>query len=147
MGGPDIYVEYGNYSQNGWLYNAQCLVFSFEIRHYARYACEAGLPIRFDDLNADARCDCGLDADTAARRLYVMHYGKMGSGIPAFLVLWAEMPRYRLLAKIVGLRGIRQIAGAVYDHVLAPVICPWRLRRVRRQDASSGPDDGDTRTG
>ena len=79
------------------------------------------------------RAQWGLDADTAARRLYVLHKGRLTSGIPAFLVLWAEMPRYHWLARIVGLPGIMQVASAAYDCVLAPVIYRWHLRRLRRQ--------------
>ena len=119
------------------LYNASCPVCNFEIQHYARYADAKGLPIRFDDLNSDARTKWGLDADTAARRLYVLHEGALTSGIPAFLVLWAQMPKYRWLARVVGLPGIKQIAGAAYDHVLAPVIYRWHLRRLRQQTARS----------
>ncbi|QDA36126.1 DUF393 domain-containing protein [Paracoccus liaowanqingii] len=115
------------------LYNATCPVCDFEIRHYARYADRNGLPIRFDDLNSDARQAWGLDADTAARRLYVLHDGQLSSGIPAFLVLWAQMPRYRRLARIVGLPGVRQAASAAYDHVLAPLIYRWHLHRQRRR--------------
>lgn len=118
------------------LFNANCPVCSFEIGHYARYCRDAGLPIRFDDLNSDARAGWGIDADTAARRLYVLHEGQLTSGIPAFLVLWAQMPRYRWLARIVGLPGIRQVASALYDVVLAPVIYRWHLRRLRRQTSS-----------
>ena len=115
------------------LYNANCPICSLEIGHYARYANDVGLPIRFDDLNTDACAGWGLDADTAARRLYVMHDGQLSSGIPGFLVLWAQMPRYRLLGRIVGLPGIRQVATVTYDHVLAPVIYRWHLRRLRNQ--------------
>ena len=115
------------------LYNANCPVCNFEIGHYASYAADHGLPIRFDDLNTEARAQWGLDADTAARRLYVLHDGMLTSGIPAFLVLWSQMPRYRLLGRIVGLPGIRQIASATYDHVLAPLIYRWHLRRLRKQ--------------
>jgi predicted DCC family thiol-disulfide oxidoreductase YuxK len=117
------------------LYNATCPVCNFEIQHYARYAGENGLPIRFDDLNSDAREGWGLDADTAARRLYVLHEGKLTSGIPAFLVLWEQMPRYRFLAQVVGFPGIKQVASVVYDHVLAPLIYRWHQRRLRRQTA------------
>jgi len=113
------------------LYNANCPVCSFEIGHYARYAEAKGLPIRFDDLNSDAREHWGIDADTAARRLYVLHEGELTSGIPAFLVLWARMPRYRWLARVVGLPGVRHVATLTYDHVLAPVIYRWHLRRQR----------------
>jgi predicted DCC family thiol-disulfide oxidoreductase YuxK len=114
------------------LYNADCPVCSFEIGHYARYCGDMGLPVRFDDLNSAARERWGIDADTAARRLYVLHEGELTSGIPAFLVLWAQMPRYRWLARVVGLPGIRQVASLSYDHVLAPVIYRWHLRRQRR---------------
>jgi predicted DCC family thiol-disulfide oxidoreductase YuxK len=114
------------------LYNAACPVCSFEIGHYAGYCRDKGLPIRFDDLNSPALDRWGIDADTAARRLYVVHDGQLSSGIPAFLVLWAQMPRYRWLSRVVGLPGIRQLAGLTYDHVLAPVIYRWHLRRQRR---------------
>lgn len=114
------------------LYNADCPVCSFEIGHYARYAGDKGLPIRFDDLNTAALDTWGIDADTAARRLLVLHQGVLTSGVPAFLLLWAQMPRYRWLARVVGLPGVRQVATLTYDHVLAPVIYRWHLRRQRR---------------
>jgi predicted DCC family thiol-disulfide oxidoreductase YuxK len=115
------------------LYNANCPVCNFEILHYAKYSGDNKLPIRFDDLNSDARVRWELDADTAARRLYVLHNGTLTSGIPAFLVLWAQMPKYRWLSKVVGLPGIKQIASTIYDYVLAPAIYRWHLRRLRKQ--------------
>ena len=117
------------------LYNANCPVCNFEIQHYAQYADANHLPIRFDDLNSEARAQWGLDADTAARRLYVLHDNTLTSGIPAFLVLWAQMPKYRWLGRIVGLQGIKQVASALYDFVLAPVIYRWHLRRLRKRAA------------
>ena len=109
------------------LYNANCPVCNFEIGHYASYAGANALPIRFDDLNSDARTAWGIDADTAARRLYVLQDGKLTSGIPAFLVLWAQMPRYCWLGRIVGLPGVRQVASACYDLSLAfaQACSPW----------------------
>lgn len=124
-----------NSAKTSVLYNANCPVCNFEIQHYARYAHAKGLPIRFDDLNSDARGQWGLDTDTAARRLYVSHDGTLTSGIPAFLVLWGQMPKYRWLAKVVRLPGIRQAACVVYDHLLAPAIYRWHLRRLRKQTA------------
>lgn len=125
-----------DHSATAVLFNANCPVCSFEIGHYARYCRETGLPIRFDDLNSGARDAWGIDADTAARRLYVLHEGQLVSGIPAFLVLWAQLPRYRWLARMVGLPGIRQVASAAYDVVLAPAIYRWHLRRQRRKATS-----------
>ena len=125
-----------NETSTSVLYNANCPVCNFEIRHYAQYADSNGLPIRFDDLNSDARVQWGLDSDTAARRLYVLHEGKLTSGIAAFLVLWTQMPRYRWLSRTVGLPGVRQVATAIYDYVLAPVIYRWHLCRLRKQSAA-----------
>jgi predicted DCC family thiol-disulfide oxidoreductase YuxK len=121
------------------LYNSQCPVCNIEIGHYARYADEAGLPIRFDDLNIDAWERRGLDYDTAARRLYVHHDGVLTSGVPAFLVLWAQMPRYRLLGRLLGLPGIRQLASIAYDHVFAPALYHAHRRRLRKSAAAT-PD-------
>ncbi|SHH98826.1 thiol-disulfide oxidoreductase DCC family protein [Marivita hallyeonensis] len=120
------------------LFNDDCPVCSFEINHYAAYAQKHDLPIQFDDLNGPARAAWGIDEDTAARRLYVLRDGDLSSGIPAFLVLWREMPRYRWLARVVGLPGITQVASVVYDHVLAPVIYRWHLRRKARRVSQSG---------
>jgi len=114
------------------LYNAECPVCSFEINHYAAYARKNGLPITFDDLNCPERAAWGLDEDTAARRLYVEHDGEVLSGVPAFIVLWRQMPRYRFAAWVVDKPILRPLACAIYDYVLAPVIYRWHLRRKRR---------------
>ena len=114
------------------LYNAQCPVCNFEIKHYERYNSDAELPLGFDDLNSDALANWDLTADQAARRLYVFHKGALTSGIEGFLVLWAQMPRYRWLGRLVGCPGIKQIACAIYDHALAPAIYRWHLHRQVR---------------
>lgn len=119
------------------LYNADCPICSFEINHYAAYSKKQALPIRFEDLNADDLTDWGLTADQAARRLYVLKDGQMVSGIPAFLLLWQDMPRYRILARIVGLPGIKQVASFAYDHALAPLIYRWHKRRQLGRNAAS----------
>ena len=63
------------------LYNANCPVCGFEIGQYARYAGKAGLSIRSDDPNTDARTEWGLDAVKAVQRLYVLHERVLTSGI------------------------------------------------------------------
>ncbi|WP_415404177.1 thiol-disulfide oxidoreductase DCC family protein [Tateyamaria sp. SN3-11] len=113
------------------LYNADCPVCNFEISHYAAYSGREGLAIRFEDLNQAEMADWGLSRDAAARRLYVLKDGEMFSGIPAFIVLWRDMPRYRWLARLVSVPGVHWAACKIYDHVLAPVIYRWHLRRLR----------------
>lgn len=115
------------------LYNAECPVCNFEISHYASYAQKQALPLGFEDLNVDDLADWGLTRDQAARRLYVLKGGVMTSGIPAFLILWRDMPRYRWLARIVSVPGIRQLASFLYDWVLAPLIYRWHLLRQQRR--------------
>ena len=112
------------------LYNGDCPLCSFEINHYASYSERSDLPIRFEDLNQHALDDWGLSRDAAARRLYVLKDGQMYSGIPAFVVLWQDMPRYRWLARLVLLPGAHRLACIAYDHVLAPAIYRWHRRRV-----------------
>jgi predicted DCC family thiol-disulfide oxidoreductase YuxK len=118
------------------LFNGDCPVCSFEIGHYQTYSADKGLPIRFDDLNGPDLADWGFDPDTAARRLYVLHQGEVTSGVDAFLVLWRQMPRWRWMARVVGLPGIRQAASLTYDHALAPAIYRWHRRRQRRRQSS-----------
>jgi predicted DCC family thiol-disulfide oxidoreductase YuxK len=117
------------------LFNADCPVCNFEISHYADYAGKKDLPIRFDDLNSCALARWGLTADQAAKRLYVTHEGALLSGIPAFRVLWAQMPKYRWLARVTGWPVIMPLSVWAYDKVLAPLIYNWHLRRQARKNA------------
>lgn len=94
-----------------------------------RIVMHRALPIRFEDLNRAEIAEWGLNRDEAAQRLYVLKDGQLTSGIPAFIVLWQEMPRYRWLARIVSLPGIHWLASKTYDHVLAPLIYRLHLRR------------------
>lgn len=120
------------------LYNAQCPVCRAEIEHYADYSRKEALQIRFDDLNSpEALALWNVDADTAARRLHVVKYDQLTTGIPAFITLWQEMPSYRWLARVVALPGIFQIACVVYNYILAPLIYHSHQRRMRRENASS----------
>ena len=114
------------------LYNAQCPVCRFEIDHYRSYSQKSDLAIQFDDLNSDALLAWEITSDQAARRLYVEHKGQLYSGIPAFIMLWREMPRYRILGRIVDLPIIHWIACKVYDLALAPAIYRRHLYRQRR---------------
>jgi len=115
------------------LYNADCPVCRFEIDHYRSYASKEALPMRFDDLNGEEMANWDLTPDQAARRLHVLHGGTLYAGIPAFLVLWAEMPRYHWLGRVVGLPGVRHLAIFVYDWLLAPAIYRWHLIRQKRK--------------
>ncbi len=120
------------------LYNAECPVCHFEVSRYARYSDDNGLPIRFDDLNGAGLARWGLTPDQAARRLYVSHRGELLSGMPAFRVLWAQMPRYRWLARVAGWPILRPTSVFLYDRIIAPVIYRWHKRRKARTPSKNG---------
>lgn len=116
------------------LYNADCPICSFEIDQYAAYSNAQTLGIRFDDLNDVQKLNAWrINADTAAQRLHVQQDGQVLSGIPAFIALWKEMPKYRWLASAMSSPGIHQVVCWGYDFILAPLIYRWHLRRQRKR--------------
>ncbi|WP_318527426.1 thiol-disulfide oxidoreductase DCC family protein [Roseobacter sinensis] len=115
------------------LYNADCPVCSREIDHYAKLSAAQALPLRYDDLNdASVLHSWGVTADQAARRLHVRQNGTLYVGVPAFVVLWQSLPRYRWLARLVSLPGIYRLAHWTYEGVLAPLLYRSHLRRQAR---------------
>ncbi len=110
------------------IYNGACPVCSREI---AVYRARAEGPVRFVDLNAGDMAAFGLTPDAAARRLHVVEDGRLLAGVDAFLALWRVTPGFRWLAAVVGLPGVRQGAGAVYERVLAPLLYRRHLKRMR----------------
>lgn len=118
------------------LYNADCPICDAEICHYRTYTEERDIPVAYDDLNSDALSKWGIDPETAAKRLHITANGQLYSGIPAFLILWKEMPRFRWLARLVGAPVIKPMACWAYDHVLAPWLYRKHLKRQAKARAA-----------
>ena len=87
----------------------------------------------FDDLNCVDPANYGVSLSDAAKRLHVLHEGNVISGIPAFVVIWQNLPRYQWLAKIVRLPIIYFLSNLVYDYALAPLLYASHLRRQRKR--------------
>lgn len=116
------------------LYNGSCPICSREIDHYAAISDREALRIRYDDLGDRRMLDAwGITKDDAARRLHVRKDGQIYGGIPAFVVLWREIPRYRWLARVVNTPGVHRVACVVYDYILAPLLYQLHLRREARE--------------
>ena len=113
------------------LFNANCPVCNAEVCHYRDYAEERGIAMGFDDLNQIDPAPYGVSRIDAAKRLHVLHEGSVISGVPAFVVIWQQLPRYRWLAKIVSLPIAHFLSNLIYDFVLAPILYAAHLRRER----------------
>lgn len=114
------------------LYNGACPICTTEIAQYRKAAAQCDLDLAFRDLNDTDLDDWGLDAEQAARRLHLRRDGQIVSGLAAFVILWQDLPRWRWLARVIALPGIRQIAGLAYDHAAAPLVYRMHKRRQAR---------------
>ncbi|NRB01357.1 MAG: DUF393 domain-containing protein [Rhodobacteraceae bacterium] len=113
------------------IYNGACPICSREIAIYQRDAEASDAPVAWTDLTRNA-LPIDITAEEAAKRLHVVDGDQVLVGAPAFIAMWAAIPRWRWLARIVGAPGIRQIAGLIYDHILAPVLYAMHRRRQKR---------------
>ncbi|MGC9417455.1 MAG: thiol-disulfide oxidoreductase DCC family protein [Rhodovulum sp.] len=114
------------------IYNGACPVCAREIAGYRRMAEAEGAAVRFTDLNDADLAHLGLSADDAARRLHVVRDGQVIAGFPAFLALWSGIGRTRWLARVLGLPGVRQVAGLGYERIAAPVLYAMHRRRLHK---------------
>lgn len=118
------------------LYHGACPVCGTEIAHYRRYAGDRALALGWEDISDGRHAPLmeahGIDREAAKKRLHVVTAdGELLAGVDAFLALWREMPRYRPLARVLGLPGVRHVAAAVYDRLLAPALYAFNRWRGR----------------
>lgn len=72
----------------------------------------------------------GVEPDEVVRRLHVVdEEGRLWRGLDAFLALWRSIPRYRWLARVLALPGVRGVAEWTYERIVAP----WHYRRGRHR--------------
>ena len=122
------------------LYNGQCPICSTEIGQYRRAADAAGAALCFTDLNRTDLGPWGLSADDAARRLHLRRPdGQFVPGLPAFVAIWTDLPRWRWLAWLVTRPGIFWLATRAYDHVAAPALFALHRHRQARGKGRQAP--------
>lgn len=122
------------------LYDPNCPVCDMEMNRYCRSAARAGLQWQFDDVAArpELLSSYLLDVQTARKRVYVLNdAGRMTSGMDALATIWAALPRWQVLARIVRLPGINTLTAVFYDLILAPIIWRWNQRRRAGGDEAS----------
>ncbi len=117
------------------LYNGGCPVCRAEMTRYQRLGGAAPADLAFHDVARDPSplAPLGVTVDGAKRRLHVRDTdGQVIKGIDGFILLWRQMPRYRWLARVVDLPGVKWGAIAFYDGLLVPLLWQWNRRRERR---------------
>jgi predicted DCC family thiol-disulfide oxidoreductase YuxK len=68
----------------------------------------------------------GISYDDGLRRLHAEDGDRsLHVGVDAFLLIWRHLPRWRLLALVVGVPGIQGLASLAYR-----VFADWRFKRL-----------------
>ena len=122
------------------LYNDKCPVCSFEIEHYRELCIKRDIDLGFEKISDKGPMLKGarLSVTDAKKRLHVQTpEGEMKVGIDAFLALWAQMPIYRYLGRLVAIPVIYHVAVLVYNHILAPLLHWSDKRRIQREEAAN----------
>ena len=114
------------------IYNDACPVCSREMAGYMAQSKKHGLPVIYEPLTICDLKQYGLTPNMAARRFYAFKNGKRYVGIPAFAVLWEDMPTLRWLAYIVRFPVIRWVAALFYDRILSRILYIQHQRRQSR---------------
>ena len=123
------------------LYDAFCPVCSAEMDGYCRAAARAKLPWRFADVSkrVDLMRRYGLSVEVARRRVYVIDRGGvLISGMEAIARIWMNLPRWRIVGRLLQCSPVRVSADLFYDYVLAPLIWGWNQKRRAQLVSAAG---------
>lgn len=97
-------------------YDGKCGLCSKEIAHYRKIANEdqfIWLDIAHDAQSLDI---LGVSQMDALRRLHATdRMGRLHIGVDAFILIWQQLPRWRLLAILVSLPVVHHIATMLYN--------------------------------
>lgn len=112
------------------LFNADCPICNWEVGVYKKHAPP---DLEFVPITAARARDLGLSMDEAARALHLRRGGQRVAGVAAFLDLWAHIPRYRLLARVLSWPPLRLLAEIAYRYGAAPALYALHKRRQAKR--------------
>ncbi len=116
-------------------YDGKCGLCSKEINHYRTIA-----PSGAFDWQDITESMAGLEQEGVSladglRRLHARDAaGELHVGVDAFILMWRQLKRWRVLAVLVALPGIRQIAAFTYEH-----FADWRFKRLAHCQVAANP--------
>lgn len=118
-------------------YDGKCGLCRREIDHYKRVAPEG--VFEWVDITVDPSVtqQIGISCADGLKLLHAEDsQGKLHVGVDAFLLIWQQIRRWRILAKIVALPIIRPIANITYRAFAA-----WRFNRLAHCQIALKTDD------
>ena len=94
-------------------FNESCNICRTEINHYKKI----NTTIDWVDVitNKNALKDTNLSPEELIRRLHVVKDNKLHKGLDAFLIVWEEIPRYKILSKFARLPLIYHFGWLIYE--------------------------------
>ena len=115
-------------------FNGECPVCRLEMSRYERHCNDTGTPMRFIDGTqcGQSLSNYGLRLEHLEQRVYMRDPdGRIISGLPALIELWARMPGYGWLARLFQLPLLHPVATTLYDQAVAPSLAWWARLRAR----------------
>jgi predicted DCC family thiol-disulfide oxidoreductase YuxK len=107
-------------------YDGKCGLCSKEISHYRKIA--PSNTFNWQDITESAD-ELNQEGITLAEGLRLLHAkdnsGQIHVGVDAFILIWKQLSRWRVLAFLVGLPIIRHIANAAYR-----TFANWRFKKL-----------------
>ena len=97
-------------------YNQKCTVCNIEISHYKKKNIANLIWVDINTQSKDLKI-LGKSHKEMMRRLHVVDDKTIYSGANAFIVLWSNIPNYKLLSKILNLPIIFQVFNIFYEFI------------------------------
>ncbi len=117
-------------------YDGKCGLCSKEINHYRRIA-PSGL-FDWQDIteSPDALHAEGINLSEGLKILHAKNIdGSLAIGVDAFILIWQQLARWRLLAIFVSLPVVRQFADYAYRK-----FAEWRFKRLKHCQIAAKKD-------
>ena len=106
------------------VYDGKCGLCSKEINHYSKMAPPNIFNWQYITESADELNKEGISLSEGLRLLHAKdEEGLVHVGVDAFILIWKQLRRWRILAFLVGLPIIRQIANTAYRTLRCAASC------------------------
>ena len=106
-------------------YDGKCGMCSREIRHYMKISPRETFIWRDIANEPQHLKEINVSQSNALKRLHVIDQdGKIQIGVDAFIAIWRKIPRWRLLAFLCAIPGIKFTLGVLYNK-----FADWKFAR------------------